>query len=210
LAVSEVRETLDDSTAICLDRLLDTTMRLARRNEALEDYAALVAHELKTPLQAALAAEEPASLVVEALDLVDLLIEAARDPRERACTSTAVCLADVLRDLGTVDVDITTRATASLPLPCVPLRVILRNLLRNAVAADARHVHVEAARSSTSWRLVVDDDGVGLAPVGSYAPGSGLGLRLCQRIAGRYGGTLKLAPRPTGGTRATLQPLESL
>ena len=34
-------------------------MRLARRNEALEDFAALLAHELKTPLQEALLADEP-------------------------------------------------------------------------------------------------------------------------------------------------------
>jgi signal transduction histidine kinase len=42
------------------ERLARTTIQLARRNEALEDFAALVAHELKTPLQAALVADHPA------------------------------------------------------------------------------------------------------------------------------------------------------
>jgi signal transduction histidine kinase len=187
------------------ERLAGAAMRLARRNETLEEFAALVAHELKTPLQEALLADDASSALERALDLVDSLIEASRDSRERTHASAAACLDDVLRDLGAVQVEVTAEVTASLPLPPVSLCVILRNLLRNAVAAGARHVDVAAVRSPGSWRLVVDDDGVGLAAVG-YHVGSGLGLSLCRRIAGRYGGELALAPRPAGGTRATLQP----
>ena len=189
------------------ERLTRAAMKLARRNEALEEFAALVAHELKTPLQAALVADDPSSALGHAVDLVDSLIEAARDSCDRPFASAAVCLDEILHDLGAVEVDVTAEVTASLPLPPVPLGIILRNLLSNAVAADARHVHVAAVQSSGSWRLVVDDDGVGLAAVGCYAAGSGLGLSLCRRIAARYGGVLELAPRPAGGTRATLQPV---
>jgi signal transduction histidine kinase len=188
------------------ERLAGAAMRLARRNETLEEFAALVAHELKTPLEEALLADDPSSALERALDLVDSLIEASRDSRERTHASAAACLDDVLRDLGPVEVEVTAEVTASLPLPPASLRVILRNLLRNAVAAGARHVDVTTVRSPGSWRLVVDDDGVGLAAVGYHA-GSGLGLSLCRRIAGRYGGELALAPRPAGGTRATLQPV---
>jgi signal transduction histidine kinase len=88
--------------------------------------------------------------------------------------------------------------------------VILRNLLSNAVAAGAHHVHVTTAESSRSSRLLVDDDGVGLADVDHYARGSGLGLSLSRRIAGRFGGVLELAPRPSGGTRALLEFTEAL
>ncbi|MDQ1485373.1 MAG: hypothetical protein QOJ62_1066 [Actinomycetota bacterium] len=187
------------------ERLATATMRLARRNEALEEFAALVAHELKTPLQAALAADEASNSMVQMLELVDSLLEAAREPRERTYASAAVCLDEVLLDLGTVDLEITAELTASLPMPPVPLRVILRNLLRNSVAAGARHVHVAAVQAAGSWWLVVDDDGVGLEDVREYAAGSGLGLTLCRRIAARYDGMLELAPRPTAGTRATLR-----
>jgi signal transduction histidine kinase len=176
--------------------------QLARRNEALEDFAALVAHELKTPLHAALLADDPSTLVEEALDLVDELLEAAQD--ERPFASVAECLDQVTLDLGT-QVEVTSDLTTTLPLAPGPLRVILRNLLSNAVAAGAGHVHVSAARSARSWRLVVDDDGVGLAAAHHYAAGSGLGLSLCRRIAARFGGVLELAPRPAGGTRATLE-----
>jgi signal transduction histidine kinase len=187
------------------ERLAQATMRLARRNEALEDFAALVAHELKTPLHEALVADDASSAVERALELVDALLEAARESSERPSASAAICLEQALRDLGAAQIAVTAELRAVLPLPPASLRVILRNLLRNAVAAGARRVDVAAARSSGSWSLVVDDDGVGVGRAGLETGGSGLGLTLCSRIAGRYGGVLELAPRPTGGTRATLQ-----
>jgi signal transduction histidine kinase len=187
------------------DQLVRAAMRLTRRNESLEEFAALVAHELKTPLQAALIADDARSAVEDALELVDSLLEAARDPREVPSASAVVCLDEVLHDLRPVEAEVRADLTVVLPMPPVPLCVILRNLLRNALAAGATHVHVLAARAPGSCRLVVEDDGVGLAAVVGYSSGSGLGLSLCRRIAGRYGGVLELAPRPGGGTRATLR-----
>jgi signal transduction histidine kinase len=187
------------------ERLTRTTIELARRNEALEDFAALVAHELKTPLHAALVADDPSSSLKGALDLVETLLEAAQsESDEPAFASVAESLGQAVEDLH-VDVEIAADLASTLPLPAGPLRVILRNLLSNAVAAGASHVHVAAARSPRAWRLLLDDDGVGLAETDRYAAGSGLGLSLCRRIAARFGGALELAPGPSGGTRATLE-----
>jgi signal transduction histidine kinase len=187
------------------ERLARTTARLARRNEALEDFAALVAHELKTPLHAALFADDPASLVEEALQLVETLLEVAHsEPDEKTYASVAEVLDEVVEELH-ADFEVTIDLDTPLPLPAGPLGVILRNLLANAGAAGARHAHVRAARSSHAWRLQVEDDGVGLANAGDYAKGSGLGLSLSRRIANRFGGALELAPGPSGGTRATLE-----
>jgi len=187
------------------ERLARTTIQLAQRNEALEDFAALVAHELKTPLQAALVADDPSVPVEDALDLVDALLEAARnEPREPMFANVAACLDQVVEDLR-AEVEITAETQTTMPLPPGPLRVILRNLLSNAVAAGARHVQVAAVPSLRSWRLLVDDDGVGPAETDGYAAGSGLGLSLCRRIAARFGGVLELDAGPSGGTRATLE-----
>ena len=184
--------------------------QLARRNEALDDFAALVAHELKTPLHAALLADDPSQLVNEALDLVDELLEAAQElPWEKPFASVAECLDQVTSGALGAELEVTTDLTTTVPLPPGPLRVILRNLLSNAAAAGAEHVHVSAARSPRSWRLVVDDDGVGLGGEQHYATGSGLGLSLCRRIAARFDGVLELAARPNGGTRATLELVEA-
>jgi signal transduction histidine kinase len=190
------------------ERLARTTIELARRSEALEDFAALVAHELKTPLHAALVADDPTPSVENALQVVETLLEAAQSEGERTLTSVAECLDRAVEDLG-AEVEITADLASTLPLPPGPLRVILRNLLSNAVSAGAQHVHVTAARSPRSWRLLLDDDGVGLEDVEGYAGGSGLGLSLSRRIAERFGGALSLAPRPSGGTRATLELAEA-
>jgi signal transduction histidine kinase len=187
------------------ERLARTAIDLARRNEALEDFAALVAHELKTPLHAALLADDPSSHLEDALDLVDALLEAARsESSERVLVSAEKCLDQAVEDVG-AEVEVTTDLQATVPLPPGPLRVLLRNLLSNAVSAGAHHVHVAAVRSSRSWRLSVNDDGVGLEEVDRYAAGSGLGLSLSRRIVGRFGGSLELAPRPSGGTSAILE-----
>jgi len=187
------------------ERLAFEATRLARSNQALEEFAALVAHELKTPLLAALVADDASREVQRALELVDSLLDAARAARERPSAPAAACLQQALGDLGAVELEVTAGATADLPLPAASLRVILRNLLRNAVAAGARRVHVVVVRSAGSSKLLVLDDGVGLGAPAGYATGSGLGLILCREVAGRYGGVLELAPRPSGGTRATLR-----
>jgi signal transduction histidine kinase len=187
------------------ERLAQTTIQLARRNEALEDFAALVAHELKAPLQAALVAGDPSGPVEDALDLVDDLLQAAQgESEERTFSSIAESLGQVVEEFG-ARIEISADISTTLPLPPGPLRVILRNLLSNAAAAGAGRVHITTRRLPRSWQLLVDDDGVGLGDADRYATGSGLGLSLCRRIAARFGGALELTPRPSGGTRATLE-----
>src|SRR6266487_1820652 len=128
------------------ERLARTTVQLAQRNEALEDFAALVAHELKTPLQAALVADDPSRSVEDAILLVDALLEASRSgPSEETFASVAECLEQAVEDLR-LEIEITADVVTTLPLPPAALHVILRNLLSNAIAARARHVQVTAVR----------------------------------------------------------------
>jgi signal transduction histidine kinase len=186
------------------ERLARTTIQLAQRNEALEDFAALVAHELKTPLETALLADDPSRPLEDAILLVDALLEASRSqPNEQTSASLAECLEQAAEDLH-VEIETTADPATTLPLPPAALRVILRNLLANAAAAGATHVHLTATRSSRSSRLLVDDDGIGLADADRYHAGNGLGLTLCRRITARFDGALELTARPSGGTRATL------
>ena len=193
----------DQSAAI--EQMADATMRLARRNEALEDFSALVAHELKSPLETALLADEPRRWIACALDLVDSLLEAATESPDGVWASVTECVAQAADCLRPIDLTVAADATACFPLAPTSLSVILRNLLANAIAARARRVDVVTAHRPGQWRLLVDDDGVGLgAGDDGYAHGSGIGLELCRRIAGRNGGRLELVPRLAGGTRAIL------
>jgi signal transduction histidine kinase len=176
---------------------------LVRRNQALEEFAGFVAHELRTPLHEALLADDAARPVHEALELVDSLLRTVRDVRPvEDGLGPAECVESVVRTLGAraAGLQVTSELTSSLPITVGALCIILRNFLTNAVSAGAEHVYVSSVDSS---ELVVDDDGVGLAE-GGYESGSGLGLELSRRVAEAFGARIELSPRRLGGTRAKL------
>jgi signal transduction histidine kinase len=188
------------------ERLAHHASLLARRIEALDDFAALVAHELKAPLQAALRATDPASGAAAALELVESVLEAVRSEDAAEVSASPVkCLESALRDLGPTDAEVVSRLLPdTFPMPPEALRLVLRNLLGNALAARARRIRVSVVAAPTQSILLVDDDGVGLDASDRYATGNRLGLSLCGRLAARLGGVLELRPRAAGGTRATL------
>ena len=194
--------TRDDSGGI--ERVADIVSRLARRNEALEDFAALVAHELKRPLETALLGDEPRHWITQALDLVDSLLQSTAESPDGAWASVVDCLTEAACP-APIQLKVIVEESGGFPLPPASLSVILRNLLANAVAANARHVAVFTGQRCGQWWLVVEDDGVGLnASDHEYDHGSGIGLELCRRIARRNGGLLELVPRGGGVTRAVL------
>jgi signal transduction histidine kinase len=96
------------------------------------------------------------------------------------------------------------------------------NLIDNACkwARSETRVSVEVppatARERAFFRLVIDDDGPGLAldqraeavrrgrRLDESKPGSGLGLSIVADLASAYGGGLELGDSPLGGLRATL------
>jgi signal transduction histidine kinase len=204
-----IRRTVEEVAPVIRRRfaeewLAQETARLARRNRALEDFAALVAHELKSPLEAALLAQDGSDGIIRALDLVDALLETARTEPHTGVADPAACLASALADLGDIRAQVEADLPEELPVAPTALHVLLRNLIGNAVSAGARHIRVAGAPCLPSWCLVVEDDGVGLSSTDGYASGSGLGFELSRRLVERMGGTLELTPASTGGARATL------
>jgi signal transduction histidine kinase len=186
------------------ERLVRHASLLARRVEALEDFAALVAHELKAPLQAALLADDAASGAAVALQLVDSVLEAVRcDDAPEESTVPAECLRAALGDIGPVDAEVVSNLPERFPMPPAALHLVLRNLLRNAVAAGAGQISVWGIATPERSTLVVDDDGVGLDASG-YTAGERLGLSLCERLLAPRGGGLQLRSMASGGTRASV------
>ena len=188
------------------EQLAEHVARLARKTEALDDFAGLVAHDVKSSLLDALRDEDPRQGVTRALELVDSILEAVRTDhggvrhvREwpTACNRRSPTS-------GTVDTEIVASATGEFPIPPDALRLVLRNLLANAVAAGAEQIHVSALARGDQRILVVDDDGVGLDSTNGYATGAQLGLRMCRRLVERCGGMLELRPRAVRGTRAVI------
>jgi signal transduction histidine kinase len=178
--------------------------RLARENEALQDFIALVAHDLRAELVSAMRTEAPQENLTRALELVGAILEAARiDLATGSYAQIEPCLELALADLGEISANVAVNVEGRVPLPAAALRILLRNILANAVAACARRIRVSAIVLGHTHAIVVDDDGVGGSGDG-YERGAGLGLALCRRLISRFGGALELRPGPLGGMRATI------
>jgi len=183
--------------------LADRMTMLLRRNEALDDFASLVAHELKGTLLAAASADPDG--VGRALDLVDDLLDAARSEGADGWAETRRGLDEALGDLPERPPAIESDVSSAFPLPQPLLRVVLRNTIANAVAADASTVRVTSRPARTTWRLTVEDDGAGFVAGSLGRPGgNGIGLALCRRIVERRGGSLELGGSSLGGARVIL------
>jgi signal transduction histidine kinase len=187
------------------DQLADHVARLARKTEALDDFAALVAHDVKSSLLAGLRDEDPREGLSRALDFVDSILEVVRvDQAGTSVARLSDCVHLAIADLGASRIEIIAGVTGEFPIPPDALRLVLRNLLANAIAAGAERIHVSALARGDQRILVVDDDGVGLGATDGYATGAQLGLCLCRRLLERCGCVLELRPRAVHGTRAVI------
>jgi signal transduction histidine kinase len=92
------------------------------------------------------------------------------------------------------------------------MHAVLQNLVRNAIQAGARTVHMETQLepSGQAVSLTVHDDGPGIPESrtgrlfeafteSTKIAGTGLGLYLCRRYVGLFGGTIEAGEGPLGG-----------
>jgi two-component system sensor histidine kinase QseC len=207
------------------------------------EFTANAAHELRTPLAGALiqlenarAAAAPAERE-RALDqaerglarlgrVIGQMLELARWDAAPAAAFERVdlrrCIEEELADLGVAaaDKDLQIAVEADPQARFVDgwepgLRVLLRNLLDNAVRYGERGGGVEVALAAADGRirLSVRDHGPGIEPAlrrtvlerfrrGQHGEGSGLGLAIAARIAELHGATLALDEADGGGLRA--------
>lgn len=188
-----------------VDQLAVHAARLARQNEALDDFTGLVAHEVKSTLTQALLDDEPRAGLRRALELVDTILETVRASHaDGDAVAVDQVLQQTLADLGMVNANVIASAAGIFPLPSAVLRLVLRNLLANAIAAGAHNIHISTLACGEQRLLVVDDDGVGLDSHDDYVTGDQIGLTLCRRLLARFGGVVELKPRSTAGTRAVI------
>ncbi len=85
-------------------------------------------------------------------------------------------------------------------------RESVRNAARHGRGADVdRPLHLTISVECTDeLRLLIEDDGVGLARAERGAGGSGQGLALHSAMMAVIGGTMSITPRPGSGTRVSL------
>lgn len=136
-------------------------------------------------------------------------------------------LDDVREDLRLSVVETQAKITCG-PLPVVQadraqMVQLLQNLVANALkfrSGRPPRVHVEAHREGATWRIEVQDNGIGLPPGQEEEaftmfrrlhpvegiPGSGAGLAICRRIVEAHGGAITMQRRDDGTTVAFTLP----
>jgi signal transduction histidine kinase len=219
---------------------------------ALAEFAAGAGHEINNPLATILghaqlllrdetgpdrrlALETIGGQALRVRDMIGDLMLFARPPEPRFEPDDLVLavrevVARFQQEAGTrrVRLSLELPETATLVVDRTQLRVVISELLRNAIEACVSRVQrpgeaplgrvtVKVTGDPEGWWLEVTDDGPGLSeldrehafhPFYSGRPaGRGLGFGLCKcwRIVDQHGGTMSLENRPEGGVAARVK-----
>jgi PAS domain S-box-containing protein len=217
-------ETVAAHTTTALDRI-ERERELERQNEQLEEFASIVSHDLRNPLNVAqghleLARagrdDEHLEAVARSHDrigaLVDDLLELAREGADAGDSEpvelaglVAECWANVNTAAATLDVETasTVRADRS------RLTQLLENLIRNGVEHGGDDVTITVG--DVDGGFYVADDGPGVpdderdrvfdSGYSTCEDGTGLGLAIVREIAEAHGCEVRLTESETGGAR---------
>jgi signal transduction histidine kinase len=153
-------------------------------------------------------------LVQDRTTVVDLLKRVRLRLEQRAAQAGMECVVELNKKTAAVELTTDTAVVEQI------LFNLVDNSAKYARSATDKHIHVEANHADRFITLSVRDHGPGIErngrlrriqPFGKSAqdsaetaPGVGLGLALCQRLARQLGGRLDIGPAPGGGAMATL------
>ncbi|MFZ5502198.1 MAG: ATP-binding protein [Pseudomonadota bacterium] len=224
-----------------IERLNRLFVRIAASIQQERRFTADAAHELRTPvaaIKAQLQVAQGADAEAErnralnnamlgcdrAAHLIDQLLTLARvdslDDNLAAACPLANLAAEVIATIAPgalhkgVQLELLEGGGHAVRGNAALLRVLLRNLIDNAVKHSPKGTRVRVAigKSAAGVVLTVTDNGPGIPeaerekvlqrfyrPLGTEASGSGLGLSIIKRIAEVHGASLRLQPAEGGG-----------
>ncbi|MXR40709.1 GAF domain-containing protein [Halobaculum sp. WSA2] len=222
----ELTKLLINHTASVLDRLTHE-QQLEQQTERLREFANVVSHDLRNPLNVAqgrveLAREncssenlaDAANAIDRSLTLIDDLLTLAREGEEVSDVET-VDLADLCsrtwHNVETAAATIEVNTTLSIRADPNRVQQLLENLFRNAVEHGGEDVTVTVGSLDDRPGFFVADDGPGIAPdnrdevfEAGYSridDGTGFGLNIVRKIAQAHGWDTTVGHSNSGGAR---------
>jgi PAS domain S-box-containing protein len=226
-----VQERTDQAARQLIGLATDITERkqreteLTRQNERLDEFASIVSHDLRNPLNVAegrleLAREDCASEHLDAIDgalgrmdaLIENMLELARlgqQVSEREPVDLAELAQACWRNVDSGDASLVTTDAPSILGDRVRLQQLLENLIRNAVDHGGERVTMTIGAIDDGF--YVEDDGVGIpendrdeifeSGYSSTEGGTGFGLSIVKQIAEAHGWTVEILTGADGGAR---------
>jgi signal transduction histidine kinase len=215
-------------------RLAERTAELERQNDRLEEFAGVVSHDLRNPLEVArgrteLAREECDSDHLAAVErahdrmtaLIDDLLTLAREG-DPVTDAEPVDLGRVVgscwRTVDTVDATLRNEAEGMILADEGRLRQLLENLIRNAIEHGGEGVSVTVGTLPDGF--YVADDGPGIDPDrreevfdaghSTSQSGTGFGLRIVEQVADAHGWSVRAVESEAGGARFEVTGIESV
>lgn len=224
-------------------RLVQLTEELKQSNAELDRFVYSVSHDLRAPLSSVVGlvglaevAENPQEVKsylammrnrIDALekfirDIIDYSRNARLDViKERVNLNELMQeVMDSLRfadEVSSVKIKTDIPANLELVTDKIRLRIILNNLIANALKyhdkhKEERYVHVQASKHSNYFQIDVGDNGIGIKPehlprvfdmfyrASEYSKGSGLGLYIARETIKKMGGQIKVKSEFGKGT----------
>jgi len=217
-------EVLATAVAAALDRV-EHERELRRQNEQLDEFAGLISHDLRNPLNVAqgriaLAREETdtdhldpaASAIDRALSLLEESLTIARqghDDSDVEPVELASVVSECWTHTDTAEAELTVETERTVSADPSRLKQLFENLIRNAVKHGGDDVSVTVG--DVPGGFYVADDGPGIPAddrdrafeVGYTTDdeSTGYGLYIVREIANAHGWEIGVAESETGGAR---------
>ncbi len=207
---------------------------LQEQNERLDEFASIVSHDLRNPLNVAngrltLARDEYSGehleYVARALErmevLIDDLLELARQNRTTS-EMEPVDLQDVVescwQNVDTADAELVAETEAVISADPSRLQQLLENLFRNAVEHGGESVTITVGETSDGSGFYVEDDGPGIpgderdqvfeAAYSTRTDGTGFGLAIVEAVADAHDWEITVTNGESAGARFEISGVE--
>ncbi len=218
------------------DRLRERTTELERQNERLEEFASVVSHDLRNPLQVAQGRlglarrntddpnlDDVATALDRAEALIDDLLTLARQGEsvdELSPVSIDRTVTACWQNIATAEATLSAETDLTIMADQARLQQLLENLIGNAADHGGETATVTVDALADGEGFYVADDGPGIpeeerdqvfeSGYSTADDGTGFGLHIVEEIVAAHGWSIALTDSTAGGARFEIGGVETV